>query len=460
MVSPKRSDNRVTLTLSPLECAQAIFGMSKAAKKRALFLWGQPGISKSAISKQVATERGIAFIDIRLSQMDPTDLRGIPYPTKVGNQSGIAWSAPLVLPRDLDYEDVVEIDAIDTIVRFYNPKGDNGIHYCVNPDVQVKALNPAHTAEIVGQSQPDRFAVIIKDENGQPVAGKFQVRVTGIAKALVALEEFNSAPPSVQAAAYQLILDRRLGEYIVPDDCYLMAMGNRDTDKGVTFKMPTPIMNRFVHIEMHVDVEGWLEWAVATLQHAHVVGFIGNFTEELNNFDPGSAARGFETPRSWEFASDILRDNEDSLTDQVLTGLIVGAVGDAGGIKFMEFRRIAADLPKADDILSGRLTRLDKKTDVSLAYALTTTLCYRLLEECNEMRRETTARNTNLKTHANFGEWVQRCDRYLGFIMENFRPEIAIMGGKAALATHKLPFDTQRMANFQVFADQYKKFIL
>jgi hypothetical protein len=453
------ADNTMSLTLTPAECAQAILGMSRARKKRAVFLWGQPGISKSAISKQVANESGIAFIDVRLSQMDPTDLRGIPYPTKIGNMQGIAWSAPLVLPRDLDFEDVIEIDAIDTMVRFYNPIGDNGIHYCTNPEISVRPLNPEHTAEVV-TSDADRAVVILRDKDGTPVAGKFQMKVTGKAKAIVGLEEFNSAPPSVQAAAYQLILDRRLGEYIVPDGVYLMAMGNRDTDKGVTFKMPTPIMNRFVHIEMRVDIEGWLEWAVGAMIHAHVVGFIGSFNEELNNFDPGSAARGFETPRSWEFASDILYDNENSVTDQVLTGLIVGAVGDAGGVKFMEFRRIAADLPKADDILSGRLKKLDKKTDVSLAYALTTTLCYKLLEECNDMKRECQVKGNTLRQHPNFIDWTMRCDTYLGFIMSEFRPEIAIMGGKAALATHKLPFDTQRMPNFQTFADQYKKFIL
>lgn len=454
-----KSDNRVTLTLSPAECASAILGMSRARKKRAVFLWGQPGISKSAISKQVANESGVAFIDVRLSQMDPTDLRGIPYPTKIGNMQGIAWSAPLVLPRDLDYEDVIEIEAIDTLVRFYNPKGDNHIHYCTDPKITVRALDPDHTAEVVS-SDADRAVVILKDSKGKPVAGKFQMRVTGVSKAIVGLEEFNSAPPSVQAAAYQLILDRRLGEYIVPDGCYLMAMGNRDTDKGVTFKMPTPIMNRFVHLEMHVSVEGWLDWAVANQIHPHVVGFIGAFNEELNNFDPGSAARGFETPRSWEFASDILYDNENSVSDQVLTGLLVGAVGDAGGVKFMEFRRIAADLPKADDILSGKLRKLDKKTDISLAYALTTTLCYRLLDECNDMKRECMAKGKKLREHSHFDEWVERCDTFLGFLMSELKPEIAIMGGKAALSTHKLPFDTQRMKNFQIFADNYKKFIL
>ena len=69
------------------------------------------------------------------------------------------------------------------------------------------------------------------------------------AKAIVLLDELNTAAPSIQAAAYQLVLDRKLGDYRLPEACVVMAAGNRDTDKGATFKMPTPLMNRFVHIE-------------------------------------------------------------------------------------------------------------------------------------------------------------------------------------------------------------------
>ena len=75
------------------------------------------------------------------------------------------------------------------------------------------------------------------------------------------MDELNSAAPSVQAAAYQLILNRRVGTYQLPDNVVMVAAGNRETDKGVTFRMPAPLANRFVHLEMTVDWDDYFEWA-------------------------------------------------------------------------------------------------------------------------------------------------------------------------------------------------------
>lgn len=455
MASPKK-DTVQTLTLKPSEVASAISGMRRT--QTAIFLWGQPGISKSAVSQQVANDAGIAFIDIRLSQMDPTDLRGLPYPVNEGGQEGVAWSAPLVLPRNLDIQGVREIEATDTIVSFYNPKGTNNIHYCKKPQVSATSLvegAEAVVTEVVG----NRFVVHLKDESGKKVAGKIAYTVVGTVEALVALEEFNSAPPSVQAASYQLILDRRLGDYEVPAGVYLMAMGNRDTDKGVTFKMPTPIMNRFVHLEMKVDPEDWIVWALNSMVDAQVVGFISAFKDQLNKFDAGTAARGFQTPRSWEFVSKILKSNGDNLPDTILQALIVGAVGDAAGVQFMQFRKIAADLPKAEEILSGKLKKMPKAVEVQLAYALTTTLCYSLKEQVDEMKQRTPSIK-EMKATPQYAKWLEQADNFLLFIMENFKPEIAIMGAKAALAVHRLPLDTPRMKHFDTFSERFKGLIL
>jgi MoxR-like ATPase len=455
MANPKK-DTTPTLTLKPSEVASAIQGMRRT--KTAIFLWGQPGISKSAVSQQVANEANIAFIDIRLSQMDPTDLRGLPYPVNEGGQEGVAWSAPLVLPRNIDINGVREIEAMDTIVSFYNPKGTNGIYYCRQPKVTAESLTEGAKA-VVSETNGNRFVVSLQDENGKKVAGKVAYNVVGEVEALVALEEFNSAPPSVQAASYQLILDRRLGDYEVPEGVYLMAMGNRDTDKGVTFKMPTPIMNRFVHLEMKVDAEDWIVWALNSMVDAQVVGFISAFKDQLNKFDAGTAARGFQTPRSWEFVSKILKTNGNSLPDTILQALVVGAVGDAAGVQFMQFRKIAADLPRAEEILSGKLLKMPKQVEVQLAYALTTTLCYSLKEQIDDMRMK----NPNLKElkqTQEYAKWLEQVDHFFLFIMDNFKPEIAIMGAKAALAVHKLPLDVPKMKNFDVFSDRFKSFIL
>ena len=71
------------------------------------------------------------------------------------------------------------------------------------------------------------------------------------------LDELNSAPPSVQATAYQLILNRRVGQYVLPDNVVIAAAGNRDTDKGVTYRMPSPLANRFLHLEVEVNHDDW-----------------------------------------------------------------------------------------------------------------------------------------------------------------------------------------------------------
>jgi MoxR-like ATPase len=452
MTTQKSTKSKVeTLTLKPSEIAAAIRAAGNTMVST--FVWGAPGISKSAVAQQVATADNKAFIDIRLSQMDPTDLRGIPYP--VDGEEGVRWSAPIVLPRDLDLDLVAEIDEIEAVIKFRNPTGSNKIHYVTEPKVEVFAVKPGLTAELV-ETGMDRFVVCLKNDKGELVEGKVHYKVTGKATGILALEEFNSAPPSVQAAAYQLVLDRALGEYEVPDGVQIVGMGNRDTDKGITFKMPTPIMNRFIHLEMRPDFDDWQRWALGARINSDVVGYLSAFKQKLFEFEPGSAARGFATPRSWSFVSEILNNNDDML-EQVAVGLLAGAVGDAAGIEFMEFRKIAQDLPSAESILSGALKTMPKKTEISLAYALTTTLCYELKERADEVRRKGGA---SWHTTTERKRWMFEADNFLEFIMVNMQPEICIMGAKAAISIHKLPFDTQKMKHFDTFAGKFKDLIM
>jgi MoxR-like ATPase len=105
------------------------------------------------------------------------------------------------------------------------------------------------------------------------------------------LDEMNSAAPSVQAAAYQLILNRRIGKYKLPENVVLVAAGNRESDKGVTYRMPTPLANRFIHQEMKVDFTSYQEWAVNHNIHKDVVGYLSFAKQDLYDFDPKSASR-------------------------------------------------------------------------------------------------------------------------------------------------------------------------
>ena len=124
------------------------------------------------------------------------------------------------------------------------------------------------------------------------------------------LDEMNSAAPAVQAAAYQLILNRRVGTYHLPDNVVIVAAGNRETDKGVTYRMPAPLANRFLHLELRTDYDDWLQWATNNRVHEQVVGYIGFAKQDLYDFDPKSSSRSFATPRSWNFVSDLLNDDD------------------------------------------------------------------------------------------------------------------------------------------------------
>jgi hypothetical protein len=255
------------------------------------------------------------------------------------------------------------------------------------------------------------------------------------------LDEMNSAAPSIQAAAYQLILNRRIGKYKLPDNVVVIAAGNRESDKGVTYRMPAPLANRFVHLEMRVDLAAWETWAVNNKIHKDVVGYVGFAKQDLYDFDPRSSSRSFATPRSWSFVSDLLKD--DDIDDQTLTTLIAGAVGEGLAIKFMAHRKVAKQMPNPTDILEGKVTKCNIK-EISAMYSLSISMCYEL-QDAN---------------HKQAKNWNQMADNYLGFMMDNFPAELTVMGAKIALSNYQLPFDPSKLKNFDQFHERYGKYII
>ena len=185
--------------------------------------------------------------------------------------------------------------------------------------------------------------------------------------AILFLDELNSAAPATQAAAYQLILNRRVGTYRLPDGVSIVAAGNRETDKGVTYRMPAPLANRFLHLELRTDFDDWLKWATLNQVHEQVVGYLGFAKQDLYDFDPKSTSRAFATPRSWSFVSELLED--DNLPESTLTDLIAGAVGEGLAVKFMAHRKVAQQMPLPEDVLSGKVTKCNIK-EISAMYSL------------------------------------------------------------------------------------------
>jgi len=336
-------------------------------KKRPLFLWGPPGIGKSELVADIAAELGGYMIDLRLGQMEPTDIRGIPFYNK--DTGKMDWAEPVDLP----------------------------------------------TKEFASQ---------------YPIVVLF-------------LDEMNSAAPSVQAAAYQLILNRRSGKYFLPDNVVMVAAGNRESDKGVTYRMPTPLANRFIHQEMRVDFASYQEWAVNNNIHKDVVGYLSFAKQDLYDFDPKSASRAFATPRSWTFVSQILEDEDGD--DDTIMNLVAGTVGEGLAVKFMAHRKIAGRMPKPEDILSGKEKDLNVK-EVSAMYSLVIGMCY-------ELKGAIERKVPDKQFH-------EMADNFFKYMMQNFETELVVMGARIALTTYNLPFQPTKLKNFDEFHNRYGKYIL
>tara|TARA_B100001287_G_scaffold45673_1_gene34755 strand:- start:79049 stop:80173 length:1125 start_codon:yes stop_codon:yes gene_type:complete len=255
------------------------------------------------------------------------------------------------------------------------------------------------------------------------------------------LDEMNSAAPAVQAAAYQLILNRKVGQYNLPDNVLIVAAGNREADKGVTYRMPAPLANRFVHLELRVDFDDWFAWAVAPQNNIHsdVVGYLTFAKKDLYDFDPKSPSRSFATPRSWSFVSELLEDDDD---EQTTTDLVSGAVGEGLAVKFMAHRKVAATMPNPTHILDGKVKEMKAK-EISAMYSLTVSLCYELKEASNK----------------NDKKFDDKVNNFLRFAMDNFDTELVVMGIKLALTQYSLPIDPDEVACFDEFHDRFGKYI-
>jgi hypothetical protein len=253
------------------------------------------------------------------------------------------------------------------------------------------------------------------------------------------LDEMNSAAPAVQAAAYQLILNRKIGTYKLPDNVLIVAAGNRDADKGVTYRMPAPLANRFVHLELTVSFDDWFQWAVVNNIHADVAGYLQFAKKDLYDFDPKSPSRSFATPRSWTFVSELL---DDGLDAETTTDLVSGAIGEGLAVKFMAHRKVASTMPNPTDILDGQVTELKQK-EISAMYSLTVSLCYELKESSDK----------------NDKKFNSKVNNFLRFAMDNFETELVVMGMKLALTQYELPIDPDEIGCFDEFHERFGKYI-
>jgi AAA domain (dynein-related subfamily) len=247
--------------------------------KISVMLWGAPGVGKSSVVAQVAKARNLEFIDVRLSQLAPTDLRGLPVP-------------------------VANTDSDGGISRWYPP-------------------------EFLPQS-------------GQGV---------------LFLDELNMAPPTMQGMAQQLILDRRVGSYVLPEGWFVWAAGNRKEDRASVFDMPAPLANRFLHLEVESDLESFKRYGLERNLHEQILAFLSFRPNLLHAMDSKHPA--WASPRSWEMASILMK-----------AGLAIAPVVGAGAqAEFEAFCEVYAALPALERILEGNFEGAEFPAEPSARYA-------------------------------------------------------------------------------------------
>ncbi len=253
-----------------------------------VMIWGAPGIGKSQAVAQVALEHKMDFIDLRLSLLNPVDLRGLPVVDREKNKA--IWLTPEFLPSE--------------------------------------------------------------------------------GRGILFLDEINLAPFSVMAAGYQLILDRRVGTYKLPDDWFIVAAGNRVEDNSNVTKFPAPLANRFVHLFAEHDIEEWTLWAVRNGINEHILSFLGKFPQHLYKA-PQAGQQQFPSPRSWVTASDLYS----------LRQPIEYAVGEGVGSEFNSFLKVYKKLPDVNAILSGEIKDLKIPDTLDVRWALVMAIATRAKEK-------------------------------------------------------------------------------
>lgn len=266
--------------------------------KKVPMIHGSPGCGKSAIAHIVAAKHKLKMIDVRLSQREPSDLLGLP--------------------------------------NFYMDGARQRARHV-----------PMETFPLEGDPLP-----MMLDENGEGIFSldddgkKVYQYYNGW---LLFLDEINSSARETQAAAYQITLDRMVGQEKLHPRVKVMCAGNLETDGAIVEPMSTALQSRLCHLELVSDVEDWCKFATEKKFDYRVVSFIQFKPSALFDFKADHADRTFSAPRTLEFVSDYMlaypnMEDEDALP------IIAGMIGTGQASELVNFCRIFGKLPTINDI--------------------------------------------------------------------------------------------------------------
>jgi MoxR-like ATPase len=436
MAKTKKEQVSEVVSVNPIEASELIKHCMK--HKSPVMVWGPPGIGKSDIVfqigesyKEVDEDGNILkparpIIDIRLLLHDPTDLKGMPYFDF--NEGRMKWSQPSELPMVVSWEQVVEAE--EEAAKFQTLLKD---------EMKKETPNLSYLGDLR------------KEANALQNKANLYRGAWGLQNAIIFLDELVAAPQTVQGAAYQLILNRKIGEYTLPAGVDIVAAGNRETDRGVSFRMPKPLQNRFIHLSLESSFEDWRKWAIHAGVQPDVIGFLQQNPQHLFNFDPKSASNAFPTPRSWKKLSDILCDQ---FTGDAFYPLAAGTVGDGMAVEFMAHRKVSTKMPNPLDIIMGVHKEKLKVQEISALYSLVISMSYRLNEKYLEAVDNAKGKKKGNST-LTMDQVYQYVENYFAYLLDNFQPEMCVLGAKIILNEYKIKFSPKDMKAFRMFYDKY-----
>ena len=299
--------------LSPSQVRSAL--KTLVALKRPGFVWGPPGIGKSELIASIAAEDHMELRDVRLNLMDPTDIKGFPVPNT--DHGHMEWLPADFLPH-MEVETEILVDKEG--VRLY--QNDDGDGLCYEDGTPFK------------ETTKNKPSTELR-------------RIPNDSKGILFLDELNQAPPMVQAAAYQLLLTRKVGNYTLPDGWAMLGAGNRETDRSNAQRMPAALSLRLVHIDMEPSVDDWCAWALENTDQVPVelLSFIRFKSNLLHKFDP--TRRVSPNPRSWVFCGQL---TNAPLDPAIRLAMMQGTVGAAEASEYVAYLGMWQDLPSVEQV--------------------------------------------------------------------------------------------------------------
>lgn len=167
---------------------------------------------------------------------------------------------------------------------------------------------------------------------------------------LIFFDELNSAPRTVQAASYKILHEREIDQHKIHPKVAMVAAGNRMEDNAVVEPMSTALQSRLIHMEVDVDADVWLDWAQSNGIDHRITSYIKFKPSVLYTFNPDGDDNTYASPRTWEYCSRLIQDEET--IDRGLMPLLAGTVSVGVAREFIAHTKIYTDLPSFNSIIT------------------------------------------------------------------------------------------------------------